>query len=371
MKPRRGPRLRPACFDDHEQIDRLGARYALKAKSYEEWSHLWLGNPVYREVRDGWSIGWVLEDEHGRIVGSVGNIPVTYELDGRTILAASSHSWVAEPEYRGAALVLLDHLVDQAGVDLFVSSTVSALSTPGIVAYGCRRVPVGLWDQSAFWVTHCRGFLESYLTLRQYRLAKPLSYPLSVGLFLKDRLTERKPGEADVEVRACPAFDERFDEFWDDLKRRHPRLLLAVRTREVLAWHYRALLSSDRLWIATVAEGSRLVAYAVFDRNDKPAIGLKRVRLLDFQSLDGGTALLGPVLAWALRKCRDEGVHVLEHFGRWLEPGEALDGIVPYRRQLPSWIHVYRANEPALAARLEDPRAWAPTLYDGDASLVR
>lgn len=370
-KPRRGPRLRAASFEDHEQIDRLGSRHGLKAKSYEEWSNLWLGNPLYREVQAGWSIGWVLEDEAGRIVGSVGNIPVSYEFQGRRILAASSHSWVAEPEYRSAALLLLDHLIDQRGVDLFVSTTVSALSTPGVNALECSRVPVGVWDESAFWITRYRGFVESFLTLRNYRLAKPLSYPLSTAAFLKDRLTRKAWGAGDVEVTPCPGFDDRFDEFWAALKGRNPHLLLAVRTREVLEWHYKSLLASGRLWIATVVDGPRLVAYAVFDRSDKPQVGLKRVRLLDFQSLDGGTALLLPLLSWALSKCRDEGIHVLEHFGRWLERGELLDTLAPHRRRLPSWIWVYRANDPGLAECLRDRRVWAPSLYDGDASLVR
>lgn len=369
-KPRRGPQLRPASFADYEQIDRLGSRYGLKAKSYEEWSNLWLGNPLYREVQAGWDIGWVLEDEGHRIVGSVGNIPVSYQFEGRSILAASSHSWVAEPEYRSAALLLLDHLINQRGVDLFITTTNSPASTPGVDAFQCTRVPVGVWDESAFWITGHRGFVESFLTLRKYSLATPLSYPLSAAVFLKDRLAGRAWGARDVEVKACPGFDERFDEFWVELKRRSP-LLLAVRTREVLEWHYKSLLASNRLWIATVSDGSRLTAYAVFDRSDKSAIGLKRVRLVDFQSLDGDTATLLPLLSWALEKCRAEGVHVLEHFGRWLEKGGLLDTIAPYRRRLPSWIYVYRANAPGLAERLRDPRVWAPSLFDGDASLVR
>jgi hypothetical protein len=370
-KPRRGPTLRAASFEDYEQIDRLGSRYGLKAKSYEEWSNLWLGNPLYREVQDRWSIGWVLEDEDHRIVGSVGNIPVSYQLGERGILAASSHSWVAEPEYRSAALLLLDNLINQRGVDLFITTTNSAASTPGTDAFQCARVPVGVWDESAFWITHHRGFVESFLTLRNYPLAKPLSYPLSAAAFLKDRLTGKAWGGSDVEIKACPAFDERFDEFWVELKARCPHLLLAVRTREVLEWHYKSLLSSNRLWIAAVVDGPRLVAYAVFDRSDKPSIGLKRVRLVDFLSLDGGAALLLPLLSWALRKCQDEGIHVLEHFGRWLEKGALLDRIAPYRRRLPTWIYVYRANDPGLAERLKDPRVWVPSLFDGDASLVR
>jgi hypothetical protein len=370
-KPRKAPRLRPATFDDYEQIDALGSRYGLKPKGYEEWSNMWLNNPVYREVRDRWSIGWVLEDENRRIVGSVGNIPVAYELGGRRLLGASSHAWVTDVAYRSAGLLLLDRLINQWGVDLFVTTTNSAASTPGVEAFQCRRVPVGVWDESAFWIARHRGFVESFLKLRHSRLAGPLSYPLSVAAFLKDRLTRRDWGTDEVAVTPCASFDDRFDDFWTTLTRNHPQRLLCVRTREVLEWHYRHLLLADRLWIATVLDGSRIVAYAVFDRSDKPAIGLTRMRLVDYQSLDGGPGLLPPLLAWAIARCREQGIHILEYFGRWLARGEAVDALAPHRRRLQTWIFVYRASDPALAHRLEDPGAWAPTLYDGDASLVR
>src|SRR5882757_8896613 len=38
----KSPKLRPATFDDYEQIARLETRYGLHAVSYAEWSHLWL-----------------------------------------------------------------------------------------------------------------------------------------------------------------------------------------------------------------------------------------------------------------------------------------------------------------------------------------
>src|SRR5919201_1555181 len=70
----RGFKLREASFKDHEQIASLESRYGLVSKKYDEWSHLWLGNPVYRERRADWSIGWVLEDENHQIVGTMGII---------------------------------------------------------------------------------------------------------------------------------------------------------------------------------------------------------------------------------------------------------------------------------------------------------
>jgi hypothetical protein len=369
-RPRRGPKLRETSFDDYEQIARLEARYGLSVHSYEEWSDLWLGNPVYRELQPGWSIGWVLEDEDDRIVGSMENIPLSYEFEGRRILASSGGAWVAESEYRSASLLLLEHVINQPRVDLYVNSTVSASSTAAVGALDCHPVPIGLWNESAFWITRYHGFFESLLTLKGYPLAPALSCPVSAVAWLKDRLGRSALDPGDVAVEGCPDFDERFDDFWTDLTRRNPHLLLAARTREVLAWHYRPALSRRRLWIAAVPNGPRLVAYAVFDRRDKPAIGLKRARLVDFQSLDGGTALLPPLLAWALTRCRDEGIHMLECFGRWLEQGELIASIAPYRRRSDVWTHYYRAHNPRLAERLRNPDAWAPSLFDGDSSLL-
>ena len=366
---RRSPKLREACFKDYEQIASLESRYGLEAKNYEEWSHLWLGNPRYHELQPGWTIGWVVEDENQRIVASVGNIPLQYEVEGKRILAASGRALVAEPAYRSASLLLLDRAINQRNVDLYVNNTMTVEAAASFSVFECPRVPVGVWDESAFWITHYQGFLASLLAMKNCPLVRPLSYPLSAAVFLKDRFTKKALREDDIELQNCHGFDERFDGFWDDMKSNHPHLLLPVRTREVLEWHYKYALLNQQLWIATLVDGPRLVAYAIFDRKDNPKLGLKRIRLVDFQSLDGGTALLSPLLAWALRKCRDEGIHMLENVGRWLEKGELIEAVAPYKRKLSAWTYFYRANNPELAERLRTRSAWAPSLFDGNASL--
>jgi len=135
--------------------------------------------------------------------------------------------------------------------------------------------------------------------------------------------------------------------------------------------HFKYALLGNRLWIATVVDGPRIVAYALFERGDDPTWRLRLVRLVDFQSLDGSTTLLSPLLAWALRKCRAEGIHKVVSLGRWLEKGELLDTIAPYRRRLSTWTYFYRANSPELVEPLRDPHTWAPSAFDGDSSLVR
>ncbi|PYS08308.1 MAG: hypothetical protein DMG17_29210 [Acidobacteria bacterium] len=391
-KPKRAPKLREARLEDYEQIAALESRFGLTAKPYNEWVHLWQGNPVYRELKTDWPIGWVFEDQDGKIVASVGNIPLLYELDGRRILVASSRSWVADVEYRSVSLLLLDNLIRQRQVDLFLSNTVGDKAVAAITAYGCSPISVGIWDEVAYWITNYRGFFESIVAMKNYRLtrpfafpswegswtrlkalrarlSKPLSYPLSAAAFLKDRLAKTSVREGEVEVKPCTDFDDRFDSFWEDVKRNNRHLLLAVRTREVLEWHFKYALLGNRLWIVTAVDGPRLVAYAIFEKSVNPRSGFKQVNLVDYLSLEDGTSMLEPLLAWTLRRCRSEGVHVLEHTGRWMEKGEFIETAAPYRRKLGTWSYFYHTNNPELRVLLNSRQVWTPSLFDGDATL--
>lgn len=382
------PKLRNARFEDYDQIASLESRFGLAVKPYEEWVHLWQGNPVYRNLKSDWPIGWVLEDEDGKIVGSMGNIPFVYELQGRKILVASGHNWVADLAYRSASLLLLDRLITQPYVDLYLNNTVSDNSVAAVIALGCSRVPVGIWDEVAYWITNYMGCFQRLVAMKNpfalpfwegswthvkamwTRCSKPLGYPLSGTAFLKGgHFAKTSVRKSDVDVRACPDFDERFDSFWEDLKKNNPRLLLAVRTREVLGWHFKHALLGDRLWIVTAVDGSRLVAYAIFNKTLNPRSGVKQVKLVDYQSLDNSTVLLEPLLSWALNRCRSEGAHMLEHTGRWLERGGGIDSAAPYRRKLSAWQYFYRANNPELREVLSERQVWAPSLFDSDASL--
>jgi len=363
--------VRRATFSDYEQMVSLESRYGLATKSYDEWRHLWLENPAYQECGPDWPIGWVVEDRDKRIVASLGNIPLLYVFEGTRILACSGRALVAEPQHRGASLLLLDRLINHSDAGLYLNNTVGLESAESFGLFGCPRVPVGAWDRAAFWVTHYHEFFEAFMSSLIPRAAKPLSYPISAAAFLRDRLIASGLGRNDVEVQCCRTFDCRFDCFWDELSAAFPHLLLAVRTANTLAWHFKYALLQDKLWIATVSDRSRLVAYAIFERKDtsSPAVRLRRMRLVEFQSLDGSTALLLPILSWALQRCREEGLHLLEVVGRWLEKGELLNSLAPYHRNLSTWTFFYRANYPALARRLADRSAWAPSLYDGDATL--
>jgi hypothetical protein len=363
-------RSRRATFDDYAEIAALASRYLLEPETREEWVHLWANNPAYHQLPD-WPIGWVFENEDKRIVAYIGNVPLLYELRGQRLTVTASRAFVVDIPYRSYSFPLLNHFFKQKQVDLFLDTTVNAEASKAHEVFRALRVPIGTWNEAAFWITNYRGFSACLLAMKEFTAARGLSYPLSVGLFLRDRIEGRswKTRCNGAEASFCNRFDERFDDFWQQLRRNYPGRLLANRSREVLEWHFKRPLENGKAWVLTVSKGSALAAYAVFFRQDNTASSLKRMRLVDFQMLGDNTELLRPLICQALARCRSEGIHMLECIGFARDKQRVIEALAPHGRKLSSWRYFYKATNRQLAETLKDPQVWDPSCFDGDASL--
>jgi hypothetical protein len=362
------PNVREARFNDYCKIAAVQAQNGLSSPSQEDWLTLWQDNPVYRVRNGDWPIGWVLEAENGEIVGTISSVPLAYSFRGRTLLAAAACSWAVDPPYRRYSMSIFKRLEQQADIDILLSSTVSSRPSR-IIRWS--KVPVGSWDRSAFWITDHRGFARHALLQNAGIFATTLSLPVSVTLLCWEALKPaiaRTNGRA-TDISVVSAFDSRFDEFWEELKQQNSDVLLAVRSRVALEWHFRRSLNSGRVWVLTATRDSRLVAYAIFDRLDNTVLGLKRVRFVDFQWLRGAESTLHGLLYWMLQRCREEGFHCVEITGGWLDRPGLPRLSAPYNRKLASWTFYYKTLNPEIAERLQDPNVWAPTSFDGDGSL--
>lgn len=358
------PALREACFADYPAVAALLERNGLRARPEEEWRRLWVSNPAYDE---GWPIGWVLESE-GQIVGALANLPASYVWRNSKIRAAVAIDWAVDEGYRAYSLVLMQRATTQPDVDLLMATSVGPSAEPGYAAVKWSRVRSGEWNRSGFWVTSALGFAESALRAKSTRVpAACLKYPLSFAMVCRRAvLRYRAPATApDWVVERWDGFDSDFDRFWLALQSRHADKLLAVRDRATLAWHFRP--SSGRILIGIVRQGAAMQGYIVLVRNDNEEIGLKRMRLADFQSLDDPQQAFRALLAWACKCCRQEGIHVLEDVGR---TASRLGIDAPYDRPLASWSSYFRAKDETLAEALRTAETWAVTSYDGDAALV-
>jgi hypothetical protein len=364
----RPPSLRRASFDDYEQIAAVEAANGLLPKDREQWLHLWQNNPAYQQL-SGWPIGWVLED-NGHIVGALDNIPTLCRFGGRTYVAAFGRGWAVDAVHRPYAILLLMSQRKQPNVDLLITSTAGARTLAVLTALGWSRVPVGTWDRSAFWITNYSETIPRYLAGRMPRLASALTPLLYAPLLLKDFVAayprELKTG---CKLDWCAGFDARFDQFWAELERQNPDLLLSVRDRQTLNWHFTHALAQGRIWILTACRGPRLLAYAIFERRETPGFDLTRLFLVDFQMLVKDARLVSAMISLALARCRKEGIHALENLGCWLQETQPLGNRPPYRRNLMNWGYLYYPINPELANALRYAEPWYPTLYDADASL--
>ena len=140
------PQLRVARLEDWEQIHRLEKAHFPAAHGFDDWSRLWLENPLWPRLGDRWPMGWLLEDRDGRVVGSLLNIPTLCHFQGRELINAVGRGWAVDRAYRGYALWLLDEYYSQPGADLFVNNTIIRR----------RRVPIAAMPRGSRWESGTR-----------------------------------------------------------------------------------------------------------------------------------------------------------------------------------------------------------------------
>lgn len=366
-------KLREATFDDYEQICALQKRNGLECKPRQEWEHLWKNNPEYREYAH-WPIGYVAENSERVIVGYTAWIPLSYHFEGRKVTAGSGWGMAVDEPYRGHTIFLMRRALNprtsEFQVDASAKPNVSRIMDRILIRLNVGgRIPAGDWDNASFWITNYQGFLNSAVKARGW--PSLLAYPARAAMWIRDQLrgsTSWATCNVD-KVQVCSGFDERFDRFWEELKQAYPRRFLATRSREVLEWHFRYGLAAKKIWVVTINDQSRILAYGIFRRQDNPHLGLKRIRLIDFQAVNGDHQTMVPMLAWAFDRCRQEEIHILEAYGFRSDKQSVIESLRPHRRRLPAWSFFYSSFNQTLKKQLQNPEVWDPSHYDGDESL--
>jgi hypothetical protein len=294
-----------------------------------------------------------------------------YVMGGRRLIAATGRAWVVREQYRGIALWLMDEYFNQSGVDLFINTTVNSRAVDPFKAFGSLAVPTGDWESAAFFITNYRGFAAAALRIKHFPLPG-LLWPFAASVLkMKDMLCSSRPARASdgLVIEQAGEFDGQFDNFWQELQRQNPAKMLGVRDCQTLTWHFAGSLRTAHAWILTASRGGLMRAYAVLKRQDHPQSRLTRIRLVDYQTIEPDVDTLSPLIDFALRKCVNDRIHVMEHVGCNLPKMRIFDRHAPYRRRLPAWPYYYKASDLAVEEALQQPLAWDPSSYDGDASL--
>lgn len=362
------PHLRPARFDDYEKIVRLeeSAGY-FEISAPNDWPAQWLGSPLWSRLGKNWPIGWVLETAAGEIVGSLGNLPLSYTFRGESVLVACGRAWIVAPAYRGFALWLVEEHNIQPSVSLLVNTSAGPMAFNTFNALW-NRVPVGDWGTIPYRVVGYRSFATRALRKLHVPLAPVLAPPAGAALWLKDATFGKALSKArgSIVIETVDRFDSRFDTFWVELARQNRNTLMAKRDSATLSWHFAVPTRDRRLWIFTASKNNKLRAYCIVKRvGHTPDV---RMRLVDYQSIDRDVDLLSPLLDAVLRRCVSERVSLLDKPGLGVAKMAVFDEFAPYRKKQ-SWSFFYRAVDSDLGAALREPGVWDPSEYDGDASI--
>lgn len=365
-------KVREASFNDFKEVEALEARYGLPSKTPEVRCHIWRDNPTILETKKPWPIGWVLENDDKKVVGYYGSIPLTYEMGGRKIFAAAGSSFVVDLPYRGYSVFLVKRFFGQKYADMLLMTTPSYEANRIYEAFKAKKIPINDYDVVRFWVVDYEKFVRSLLIKKKFPMHKIVSYPIAMIMQGLDLIIRKKRfiEEEGHIVDFYSDFTDEFDLFWERLKKRFPNRVLYVRNKEHLCWHFKYPLINKSAWLSVVKNNDESIkAYAIFLRQDNKSIGLKRLRLIDFQSLDDDQAILTSLISSGIKKCREQGMHLLEVVGFDGLKKKIIERCSPHRRRLPNWPFYYKTKERLLAQELSNSAIWDPSLLDGDSSM--
>src|SRR6185503_15861889 len=119
--------------------------------------------------------------------------------------------------------------VRQPGVDLSITTTASPRAGAILASMKCQPIPHPALDETRFWITNHRAFARAAVQQRKLP-AEPLAALLATLLRLRDAALPGVLTRESPRIERCDGFDSRFDRFWDELCRKNPERLLAVRT---------------------------------------------------------------------------------------------------------------------------------------------
>lgn len=367
-------KLREVQFSDFEAVAELKTRWGLSPDSPENWERLWRDNPALKQGAGPYAMGWVLEAD-GRIVGYLGNIVLRYFFGAQTLVAATSHGFVVEPEYRASTTRLSAAFYRQPAVDIYLTTTAIEPVAKISRAFKADPLPQAGYDTVLFWV------------LRPYPFAKALLQRLGAGEAISrigatfasvaitaDRILHRRgPGKSAnrfvVKGMSAQEIGDQFETLWKE-RRAEGHSLLADRSPAALRWHFD--IPGDRGVVRALCcyEHDELMGYAVV-RHDPSANGTQKSMVADMLVTQDRPDVVETLWRAAYESAKQAGSDVFEVLGFPNSIRRACSAWRPYQRKYPACPFYYRAANPELHTTLGDGAAWYASPFDGDTTLIR
>jgi hypothetical protein len=366
--------LREATFSDFDGVMELRSTVGWPRDSIENWERLWRYNPALASMRAKTPMGWVLETQN-RVVGYLGNIPLTYHFGDRTLSAVAGSNMVVEPAYRGLTLSLNAAFYRQQTVDLYLTTT--AIESVGKIAgaFKAASLPQPDYDYVFFWVL--RPELFAGVLMKKLNVRPPWSKVAGkvAALAIKvDRgLWHRWPSEdreaLTVKDISVGEIGEEFRVLWMQ-KLKEGERLVADRDPATLRWHFEIPHDQGSSRVLCCYKGAELLGYAVVRHEPPgPRTGLRTSLIADMLVKEDNPVVLKSLWVAAYNHAKQAGSHIFEVVGFPPSIRRICSPWRPYVRQYAAFPFYYKAADSTLHKALTNGELWYASAYDGDTSL--
>ncbi len=341
-------------------------------RNIEEWSWEYRENPL------GHLIG--LAEHGGRIIGHMALVPVYMKIGLKSIKGCQAVDLVVHPRYRGQGIFLSigKFLLNEAGKQ-------------GIsVAYGFPNKPAHSGHLKYGWFDVCDvPFLVKLVRysdiadlLADYRITRFLSKfgisrrvmnsVLGAGFaatsFVNKVFNRVEIGKTDsVEIRRAESFDNRIDDFWNEVSRDYVNLVL--RDKEYMNWRY--FRKPNNKYTTLIAEEhGKLLGYVVLC--SEVTRNLKFGCVVDILAFSQRRSIIRLLISEAVEQLKREDADLIVC---WMS-NISHSGQAPYRIlkangffQVPGRSNpfIVRVNSPSLPPEFVcNPTDWYLTMGDSD-----
>ena len=359
-------KIRDANCEDLEEIKALCARNGLRGIVIN--SEIWK-KEIAKEKPQDISIGWVMENNEKKIVGVLLNFFMNYTLNKKIYKAAIGSSWTVDEEYRKAGFGLFDRWLNQKKIDLLIDSTATERLAKILTAFKFKNVPTKDYDKIMYWILDYPQFIKAAIKKKTKIFIEPFNFVVGLVLKFYDSIIGRnknfEPSKSVIEVKT---FDYRFDDFWNKLSKKNE--FIAERTSATLKWHFERDMNKQKISVLALYYENDLQGYIIIMKADNNAIGLKRMKIVDLQTLYDNEENINVLITNAIKYSRKQGVHILELIGFGDKVRYQAAKMKPYVRNFASSPFFYKLKNEELKHAFSVNIEWNASLYDGDSSLI-
>lgn len=359
--------IREVEFSDYSQIKKLHKKYNLKILNGGDWINFWQNNPLSKNEKNKYAIGWVLI-KNQIIVGYLGNIVENYMFKNRILKVACSTSWLVEKKFKLESFGLINCFFKQKNIDVFITTTPNEVSKKIFARYGAKKIPLKYFNQNSFIVLNIKNFIKSYLTYKKFKFSRVFSPIIFVifSLFLKKKINFWKKFKLDDKFVLHFQLEQIHQDFLKGYKLKNTKFIQS-KSIDVLNWKLNYL---TKPLIISYYDDKKIKGFAICCEKNNDKYLLKRLTILDLIVIDDDEKIYFSLINKCIKESYERGYSVIDMLGTNENKMQMFSKFKTFKRNIDNFTLYYYAPNKELSSFLDDNNLWDTSMLDGDYFLT-